>query len=314
MSVISENLGFFFVTVKPPMRAKMNRSALNTDFDTDAECRAALEDLRWPDGVRCLRCQSESISRISTRNQYDCDSCRYRFSVTTGTVFHDSHLPLPKWFLATLLMCEAKKGISANQIKRTLGVAHKTAWYLCHRIRQAMTEVSPKGLEGTVEMDETYIGGKRKDVGRGYKRNKTIVVGAVQRQGAIRLRVEKKASQKLLRKFMDDHLSPYTQKLYTDEWPGYQGAADNHVRHETVQHSAEEYVRGDVHTNTIEGAFGLFKRAIVGSFHQVSVKHLDRYLDEFEFRYNNRKNAYLFRDTLTRMVQGEKLSYEQLTA
>ncbi len=96
------------------MRPKMNLSALNTDFDTDAECRAALEDLRWPDGVRCLRCQSESISRISTRNQYDCDSCRYRFSVTTGTVFHDSHLPLPKWFLATLLMCEAIDNESAD--------------------------------------------------------------------------------------------------------------------------------------------------------------------------------------------------------
>ena len=301
------------------MRPKMNLSALNTDFDTDSECRQALEELRWPEGVKCLRCNSDKISRISTRNQYDCDACRYRFSVTTGTVFHDSHLPLPKWFLATLLMCEAKKGISANQMKRTLGVAHKTAWYLCHRIRQAMSEVNPQPLSGTVEMDETYIGGRRKRIGKTGRpkfgdSHKTMVLGAIERGGDIRLRVEKRATRKILHKFAADHIAPTTEAIYTDEWVSYKGLADGDTRHETVQHSHDEYVRGDVHTNSIEGAFGLFKRAVVGSFHQVSRKHLDRYLDEFEFRFNNRKNAYLFRDTLTKMVQGEKLTYDELTA
>src|SRR5688500_11858322 len=157
--------------------AKMTLPKLMDAFDTDAECRAVLEQLRWPEGVRCLRCDSASISRIKTRKQFDCNACRYRFSVTTGTVFHDSHLALPKWFLAVLLMCEAKKGISANQMKRTLGVAHKTAWYLCHRIREAMMSVQPAPLDGTIECDETYVGGKLRGHGKGtgnYIKNKTI--------------------------------------------------------------------------------------------------------------------------------------------
>lgn len=298
------------------MRAKMTLPALNTDFDTDAECRQALEEIRWPEGVRCLRCDSDKISRISTRRQYDCDSCRYRFSVTTGTIFHDSHLPLPKWFLAILLMCEAKKGISANQMKRTLGVAHKTAWYLCHRIRQAMSEVQAP-LSGTVEVDETYIGGKRRGGGvKGFdwRLNRTMVLGALERGGRIVLRTGNRATSSELHGFVRDTCADNTSRLMTDEHRGYIGVGDDDTKHETVCHGQGEYVRGDVHTNSIEGAFGLFKRSIVGSFHQISHKHLDRYLDEFEFKYNNRKNPYLFRDTLTRLVTGTTLPYEKLTA
>src|SRR5688500_6515432 len=149
------------------MALRMRLSSLMIDFDTDAVCRAILERLRWPDGVACLRCGSESISRITTRKQYDCNACRYRFSVTTGTVFNDSHLALPKWFMAVLLMCEAKKGISANQMKRTIGVAHKTAWYLCHRIRKAMADACTEPLTGTIEVDETYVGGRVRGKGIG---------------------------------------------------------------------------------------------------------------------------------------------------
>jgi transposase-like protein len=294
------------------MRAKMNLSVLNTAFDTDTECRSALEELRWPNGVRCLRCGSDKISRITTRKQFDCDACRYRFSVTTGTIFHDSHLPLPKWFLAILLMCEAKKGISANQMKRTLGVAHKTAWYLCHRIREAMKETNPEPLTGTVEVDETYIGGYIKTKARRWE-NKQMVIGALERGGRIRLSTGETNSRKVLHGFIKDH-APNPERVMTDEWPAYRGINDGDTTHETIQHSAKEYVRGDVHTNGIEGAFGLFKRGVVGSFHQISHKHLDRYLDEFEFRYNNRKNPYLFRDTIMRLVQTEKMPYEQLTA
>lgn len=295
------------------MRPKMNLTALNVDFDTDAECRAALEGLRWPDGVCCLRCGSEKISRISTRKQYDCDSCRYRFSVTTGTIFHDSHLPLPKWFLAILLMCEAKKGMSANQMKRTLGVAHKTAWYLCHRIRKAMMDANPEPLTGTVECDETYIGGKRR-VGTGnYKKHKAMVLATLQRGGNIRITTGRTNSKEVLHGFIKSH-APNPQRIMTDELPGYRGIADADTTHETVEHGVREYVRGDVHTNSVEGAFGLFKRAIVGSFHQVSHKHLDRYLDEFEFRYNNRRNSYLFRDTIVRLVRAEAMPYQKLTA
>ena len=296
---------------------RMTLPKLMVDFDTDAECRQALEELRWPDGVCCLRCGSESISRIKTRKQYDCNDCRYRFSATTGTIFNDSHLALPKWFMAVLLMCEAKKGISANQMKRTLGVAHKTAWYLCHRIREAMTDTRPRRLTGTVEVDETYIGGKRRGMGRGYVGNKAMVVGAVQRGGKIRMKVEKRDDKATLQGFVADHVSPNVKNIYTDDHPSYQGLDNNSGDtglHQTVNHSAKEYVRGDVHTNSIEGAFGLFKRGIVGSFHQVSHKHLDRYLDEFEFRYNNRENPCLFRETLRRLVNTSHVEYKALTA
>jgi transposase-like protein len=302
------------------MRAKMNLPTLMVDFDTDEECRKALEGFRWPDGVKCLRCGSDSISRIATRKQYDCNACRYRFSVTTGTIFHDSHLPLAKWFMAVLLMCEAKKGISANQMKRTLGVAHKTAWYLCHRIREAMIESQPAPLSGTVEVDETYIGGKwrgkkRSDDGRkDWRQRKAMVMGAIQRDGQLRMRTGPRATKEVLHGFIRTHVADNCERIYTDELSAYGGIADSNTTHEQVDHHAYEYVRGDVHTNTIEGAFGLFKRGLAGSFHQISVKHLDRYLDEFEFRYNNRKNEYLFRDTLTRLVTAKALQYDALTS
>jgi transposase-like protein len=300
-----------------PIAAKTTLTRLMTEFDTDAECRAALEKLRWPDGVCCLRCGSTSVSRITTRKQFDCNACRYRFSVTTGTVFNDSHLPLPKWFMAVLLMCEAKKGMSANQLMRTLGVAKKTAWYLNHRIRAAMTEANPRPLTGIVECDETYIGGKnragRADGRKTWRRNKATVLGALQRGGDVRLRVSRDAEHATLKSFIKEH-APNPSHIYTDGYPGYRGIGDHDTIHESVDHQTHEYVRGDVHTNSIESAFGLFKRAIVGSFHQVSHKHLDRYLDEFEFRFNNRKNPYLFRDTLMRLVRGVALPYEKLTA
>ena len=294
----------------------MTLPRIMTDFDTDAECRALLERLRWPDGVCCLRCGSERISRITTRKQYACGDCKYRFSVTTGTAFNDTHLSLPKWFMAVLLMCEAKKSLSANQMMRTLGVAKKTAWYLCHRIRNAMADVNPEPLTDTIEVDETYVGGKAKSGGRGggsYRVNKSIVLGALQRGGNIRVSVSPNNDRKSLHGFIRAH-APNPARVMTDEWQAYRGIADADTTHETVEHGAREYVRGDVHTNGIEGAFGLFKRAVVGSFHQVSRKHLDRYLDEFEFRYNNRKNAYLFRDTLRRLVTSEHIEYKELTA
>src|SRR5262249_16490050 len=143
-----------------PIPSKNSLKSLNVDFDTDTECRTALEQLRWPTGVTCLRCGGDRISRITTRKQFAClnKTCRYRFSGTTGTVFHDSHLPLAEWFKAVFIMCESKKGISANQLMRTMGVAKKTAWYLNHRIRKAMSDVNPEPLTGTVEVDETYLG------------------------------------------------------------------------------------------------------------------------------------------------------------
>src|SRR4029077_10377413 len=131
-----------------------NLPKLIEQFGSEDRCRTYLETLRWPDGIRCPQCGSQSISRITTRNQLDCNGCRTRFSVKSGTVFHDSHLPIWKWFLATYLITESRKGMSANQLKRTLGVSYKTAWYLCHRIRSAMIEANPEMLSGVVEVDE----------------------------------------------------------------------------------------------------------------------------------------------------------------
>jgi len=293
----------------------MDLIGLMSDFDTDIECRTFLEELRWPKGPQCPRCKSMAISRITKRRMFDCDGCRYQFSVTAGTLFHDSHLPLPKWFLAIFLMCESKKGMSANQLKRMLKVSYKTAWYLCHRIRAAMTELNPEPLRGTVEVDETYIGNGR-GMGAGNRERHTMILAAVARDGEIRMRkaTRKHRTRKELGEFISTHVHPETANIYTDDAAQYGGLQSEHTWHQRVNHSIGEYVRGDVHTNTVESAFSLFKRSIVGSFHQMSAKHLDRYLDEFEFRFNNRRNKYMFRDVLMRLMDAKAMPYEKLTA
>jgi transposase-like protein len=296
-------------------RGAMNLVKLVEQFGSEDRCRAYLEALRWPEGVRCPSCGFQSVSRIKTRNQFDCNRCRNRFSVKSGTVFHDSHLPLWKWFLATYLMVESKKGMSANQLKRTLGVSYKTAWYLCHRVRWAMGEVVPdEKLTGTVEVDETYIGGK----GRGPNawREKTMVLGAIQRNGNVRLRVEERipANRKVLHEFVKDVVAEDAEAIYTDQHSGYDGIGDENTRHETVSHNREEWVRGDVSTQSIVSVWSLLDRSIIGSFHQLSAKHLPAYLDEISFRFNNRENPYLFRDTLLALIRGDSLTYDQLVS
>lgn len=291
-------------------------------FGDEEKCRTYLEHLRWPEGVKCLRCESDKISRIYTRGLFTCDACGYQFSVKVNTIFHDSHLPLTKWFLAIYLMSEARKGVSANQLKRTLGVAYKTAWYLCHRIRKAVADADTSLLSGIVEVDETFFGGKaknmhkvdreRKITARGTA-NKVMALAIIERGGKVRFQVKKNRDRETLHNFIKTQTHPDTERVMTDDWPAYDGIEYENTTHETVNHSADEYVRGDVHTNTVEGVFSLFKRSIVGAYHQVSVKHLDRYLDEFEFRFNNRNNPYLFRDTLLRLIASDSLSYEQLT-
>jgi transposase-like protein len=294
-------------------KGAMNLVKLIEDYGSEDKCRAYLEELRWPEAVACPRCDSRKISKIVKRHQFDCDSCRYQFSVKAGTVFHDSHLPLWKWFLATYLMIESKKGMSANQLKRTLAVSYKTAWYLCHRIRSAMEVADPELLTGTVEVDETYVGGKtRSGKGKGL-RNKTMVLGAVQRGGQVRFHVERRSASKIvLHAFIKDMVADDTVAIYTDQHPGYQGIADENTIHETVDHSADEWVRADVHTNTVENVWSLLKRSIVGSYHQLSAKHLPAYMDEIAFRFNNAENPYLFRDTLMALLDAEVLTYAEL--
>lgn len=301
-----------------------NLFKLMDDYGTDAECRKVLAELRWPDGVRCPRCEGEKHQYDSKRFAWDCQTCGYQFTVLAGTIFQDSKLPLRKWFVAVYLMCESKKGMSSSQLGRTVGVSYKTAWFLTHRIRGAMGSVVLEQLKGIIEADETFVGGKVRFPGRpgftgqqpGYNSfvNKTTVLGAVERGGDVRFRVAGNRSARTIKAFIEDEVSDAAQAVYTDDYMVYRhiGIADGGTRHETVNHSAKEYVRGDVHTNGIESVWSLLKRSIVGSYHQLSVKHLDAYLAELQWRFNNRENDRLFPDTLRLMVTADPMTYADL--
>ncbi len=295
---------------------------LQTLFNTDDKCREILVKLRWPEGVICPRCGGKQISWIKTNKQFDCAECEYHFSVTAGTIFNDSHLPLTTWFIAVLLLVEAKKGMSALQLKRTIWGEHKgsykTAWYLCHRIRAAMKEVEQPMLDGTVEMDETYVGGKQRGVGSGWRRDKEIVIGLRQRNGDLRFFHADDAKSGTLAKYIKENVSADVEVLVTDDHSAYPFAMEKsgvgRKRHKTINHSSGHYVDGDVHTNTVESAFSLLKRGIIGSWHKISAKHLPAYLDEMTFRFNRRKRSDLFIDTLRHMVTAPVLTFEKLTA
>jgi len=284
-------------------------------FDSDDRCRELLERLRWPLGPECPRCYTRELARLTPKLLY-CKECDYQFSVTAGTIFHDSHLPLLKWFVATHLICESRKGMSANQVKRMLGISYKTAWYLCHRIRRAMMELDTPMLDGTVEMDETYVGGKQRCIGRGRATtNKSVVIGIRQRGGEVRFFHAEDAKTGTLARYIQENISEDVDVIVTDELPAYRKAVGR-IRHETVNHGRKEYVRlgTDIHTNTIESAFSLLKRGIIGTWHRVSAKHLSAYLDEMQFRFNRRKRSDLFLDTLRHMVTADPLTFERLTA
>ena len=288
-------------------------------FPDDQKCRNYLEHLRWRDGVRCPKCQGQRISSILKRDQYDCDSCRYQFSVTAGTIFHDTHLPLTKWFLATYLLCQSRKGMSANQLKRMLRINYRTAWYLCHRIRHAMAEVPPlEKLDGTVEVDETYVGGKK--IGWGVyagKKSKEVVIGIRQRGGDLRFFHSEDTKSGTLAKYINENIADDVDVIVTDEFPSYphaiRRAGLDNDKHKTIEHKNRVYVKGDIYTNTVESAFSLLKRGIMGTWHRVSAKHLAAYLDEMTWRFNNRKNPFLFRDTMLKLVHSDNLEYKELT-
>jgi transposase-like protein len=301
--------------------SELNLPELIKRFGSEDRCHAYLEGLRWPDGVKCPRCDSDKISRIKARRQFDCDGCRYQFSVRVGTLFHDSKLPLWKWFLAVYVMGESKKGVSANQLKWMLGVSYKTAWYLCHRIRSAMHDESGELLRGIVEADETSVGGKMRRGTYETKReatqhrldNKTVVLGAVERGGRVRLRMAPDSTSESIKGFLQDVVHDDAEAIYTDSNRAYHGIEDHNTRHESVDHSANEWVRDQIHTNTIESVWSLFDRSVIGAYHKLSVKHFPAYLDEAAFRWNNRTNPYLFRDTILALVEGDALTFKGLT-
>jgi transposase-like protein len=300
------------------MKEAIDLCSLVERFGDDQKCRNYLEHLRWRDGVRCPKCGSEKISSILKRDQYDCDSCRYQFSVTAGTIFHDTHLPLTKWFLATYLLCQSRKGMSANQLKRMLKINYRTAWYLCHRIRHAVEQATEPKLDGICEVDETYVGGKK--IGQGVyagKRAKEVVIGIRERGGPLRFFHAEDAKSGTLAKYISENISGNVDVIMTDEFSTYPTALAKAgvpaTKHKTIEHKERVYVRGHIHTNTVESAFSLLKRGIMGTWHKISAKHLAAYLDEMTWRFDNRKNPFLFRDTMLRLLHSGNLEYKELT-
>ncbi len=306
------------------MSQRLDLPTLIDRYHDEDSCRSMLEGLRWPSGPVCPGCdESERIGRVSTRPLLRCNACGRQFSVTVGTVMQDSKLPLWKWFLATYLICESKKGYSSNQLKRTLGVSYKTAWFLTHRIRGAMGQLEHYKLTGVVEVDETFHGGapryKQRDARGKVKRGmipgrKAVVLGALERGGQVRLRLADNRGTIEIGAFLSANVDDAAPYVFTDEFRTYKGLlGDEDTQHETVNHREDEWVRGQVHTNTIEGVWSLFKRSVIGTHHHMSVKHLQSYLDEIAFKYNNRDNLDIFRETLRVLVTADPLTYAALT-
>ena len=295
----------------------MNLVDINTLFPTEEKCRALLVRLRWPEGPRCLRCKASVVELETEKQLFYCKDCDYQFSVTSGTVFNDSHLPLTKWFLTTHLLCEAKKGMSACQIQRTVGMSYKTAWYLCHRIRHAMAQVDKPMLDGKIEIDTTYVGGVNRGKGISARvDNKTAVLGIRKRNGELRFFHSKDAKSGTLAKYIRENISEDVEVIFTDDfWANTIAMRKAGIKnHKTIVHSKGSYVNGDIHTNTVESAFSLLKRGIMGTWHRISFKHLPAYLEEMSFRFNRRKRSDLFLDTLRHMVTAPALTFEKLTA
>jgi transposase-like protein len=297
-------------------RKKVSLIDLVHRFGSDDVCRDYLMKIRWPDGVICPACESRNVTAVAQRQQFHCAHCGNRFSVTSKTIMDNTKLPLWKWFAAVYLMVESKKSMSANQIHRTIGTTYITSWYLCHRIREAMETLDAgPALFGVIELDETMLNNPRKKGrGPGFAHERIWVAGALQRGGQVRLRRIPNVKKETIHAFVKSVAKDETEAFYTDELKSYMGIADDDTRHETVNHFKEEWVVGDVHTNGIEGVWSLFKRSIIGAFHKISVKHLDAYLQEQEFRINNRHNQHMFRDVMKRVLSKDALRYSDLVA
>lgn len=289
----------------------------------DAEiAREYLEALRWPNGPVCPHCGVEgkawAIEGKQRPGLYKCGEyqCRKQFSVTVGTLFHGSRVPLNKWLMAVHLMCASKKGISSHQLHRMLGVTYKTAWFMTHRIRAAMKEPTKGKLGGgggVVEVDETFWGnskrkGRDSKKGRGYHHKEKIFT-LVERGGEARSFHVPAVNAKTLKPIMLEQIAEDAQVM-SDEASCYTKVGREFAAHGVVRHSRGEYVRGNIHTNTIEGFFSLLKRGLVGTFHHVGPQHLHRYIGEFDFRYNNRKVSDAERaEVALKGIAGKRLLY-----
>ena len=289
---------------------------------TEESARQYLESLLWPDGPVCPHCKSKNATRIAGDTARPgllmCNDCRKQFTVTVGSIFEDSHIPLRSWVIVFQMMCASKKGVSAKQVQRQLGFgSYKTAWFMCHRIRYAM-ENGPmaKLLKGKVEVDETYVGGKPRPgtgphkKGRGTK--KTPVLALVERKGDVRTRVVADVSGKTLKGAIREHVHK-SAGIITDEWRSYQGIGKEFKGgHAVIRHLDGEYSVNGINTNTAESFFSLLKRGVYGTFHHVSKTHLPRYCTEFEFRWNHRESEDGERmEAALKGTTGKRLMYQK---
>jgi transposase-like protein len=276
-------------------------------FHNEEAAFAHVEAKLWPEGPTCPHCgnaDGERIGRLQGKTSRvglrKCYACRETFTVRIGSIFEDSHLPLHLWLQVIHLMCASKKGISTRQVQRMLQCSMKTAWHLTHRIREAMKDAGfePLGGEGKIiEADTTFIGGKEANKHRSKRDSKKIggmgkqiVHTLVERGGRVRSHHIPKVNGATLRPILDTHADK-ASALMTDTAGGYLSVGKTFARHEMVDHGAEEYVRGDAHSNTVANYFSILKRGIIGTYHQVSEAHLHRYLAEFDFRYSNREGV-----------------------
>lgn len=315
----------------------MNLKSISAEFSTPEAARAFLEAQRWPDGVVCPFCglvgesyrlKPKPESKTPVRpGVWKCSGCRKQFTVTVSTIFEDSHIPLNTWLLAIHLLCSSKKGMSAHQLHRMLGITYRSAWFMAHRIRYALSHGSlfPK-LSGTVEIDETYIGGKvrvgphatkpgqRPKDRTIVKENKSPVVALVQRDGSVRSHHVPRITAANLKPIIEATVSP-DARIMTDTGTALRGALMGR-KHYQVNHTIDEFVRYErgltITTNTVEGFFALLKRGVNGVYHHWSQEHLHRYLCEFDFRYNTRKITDGERSiALIRRVHGKRLMYKE---
>lgn len=270
-----------------PVVPKYTIKNFRQDFPTDDSCLDYIFSMRFPE-AKCPQCQHEKcFYRVTDRKCYACSWCGYQIHPTAGTIFHKSATKLTDWFFAIFLFASSRNGVSAKEIQRQLGVTYKTAWRIAHQIRSLMTQ-GRDPMSGTVEMDETYIGGKRRGTrGRGAQ-GKTAVVGIAERQGRVLVQKMENVKSKTVLPMLRENVV-LGSAVMTDEFPIYNRVEKDGYLHEVIQHGIKEYVRGNVHTNTIEGFWSQVKRSISGTHHAVSSKHLQAYLNEFVFRYNARK-------------------------
>jgi transposase-like protein len=305
----------------------LNWSQLGPYFADEDKARLLLESMRWPNGgPSCPQCKQTStvyrMQRLATSKKpgrkglLRCRACKRQFTVTTGTVFEDSHIPPTKWLQAIYLLTSSKKGMSAHQLHRMLGMTYKAAWFMAHRLRYAMSadEFGVK-LSGIVEVDETYVGGKKRlrngEKSVDWRNEKTAVVALVERGGRVRAMPMERVTVATLGAVISANVANSTV-IMTDELPAYKKATFGFTDHQTVSHGEKEYVRGNVHSNTVEGFFSLLKRGIIGVYHHVGKGHLSKYCDEFSFRYDARKVSDAQRaEMLVWGAEGKRLTYKQ---